>query len=470
MAIKQTIKYNADSEYFAGFLQDIVKESEIDAEVKKDNSSVILLLDDSDADAIERFSDNTQKFMPYSIFMGEIDTQNIDQEINSSSLSSKNYNISLCPKCLDKLTNPASPFYLDDSIVCTHYSNKENLKVGDEHVYSPHYSEGNTLLVVDTSKLNKLFILTEDEINALLSIEKPTLKVTILDEELKALTGKNYINIKSPSTLKATMTALNAKEAGVEYLFFNEIDTLRVSTLQGNVLVIKDTLGISNALEDLNQDSVLNRFLNIAKEAGVTRAIGANLSVKNGISFLVSDANNVNYALKFGEFKLSNILEAMHNDEKKQKLLDNFEKKYPSIIKELNDNPDYDLYETLSSLLELGARSFESVSDKSLEFRGNGGLKIDTFFKEGGFDYMSFVGSIMSFKLAGTDDHYLAYSIFEALADTAISTMDQLKTKHKISNFIMMGDMFENSVLHSRIVSKFSLSNPYFSKGTAIDD
>ncbi|QFR48969.1 hydrogenase [Sulfurimonas lithotrophica] len=470
MAIKQTIKYNSNSEYFAGFLQDIVKKSEIAGKVSRAEDSVILLLDDSDISAIERFSNNTQKFMPHSIFMGNIDTINEDADITNSSLESKNYNISLCPKCLDKLTNPSSSSYLDDSITCNHYSNKQPLKVEDNNVYSPHYSEGDTLLVVDSSKLNNLFIMTEDEIKALLSIEKPTIKVTIKDAGLKKITSKNYIKIKSPNTVKATMTALNAKDGEVEYLFFEETDTLRVTTLQGNILIIKDSLNISNSLEDLDEDRVINRFLNISKEAGFSEAICANLSVKNGISFLVSNKQETKYTLKFGEFRLGSILELMKLDEKKQKLLVNFEKKYSNIIEEFENNPEYNLFETLSCIFELKGRDFENVSDKSLEFHGNGGLKIDTFFKEDGFDYVSFLGSIMSFKLAGTDEHYLAYSTFEALADMAISTLNQLKTKYKIDNFVMMGDMFENSVLHSRIVSKFSLANPYFSKGFAIDD
>ena len=66
--------------------------------------------------------------------------------------------------------------------------------------------------------------------------------------------------------------------------------------------------------------------------------------------------------------------------------------------------------------------------------------------------------------------HYLAYSIFEAFADMSITTLNQLKSKFKCENFVMMGDMFQNSVLYSRILSKFQLSNPYFSKSFAIND
>ena len=91
-------------------------------------------------------------------------------------------------------------------------------------------------------------------------------------------------------------------------------------------------------------------------------------------------------------------------------------------------------------------------------------------FNDDGFDFVSFFGSIMSFKLANTDTHYLAYSVFEAFGDMSITTLNQLKTKFKIDNFIIMGDMFDNSVLYSRILSKFGANKPFFSKYYALDD
>jgi len=469
MAIKQTIKYNSDNEYIAGFLQTIINDSELNASVSKTEKEITLLIDENDPQALERFSQNTQKYLPYSVFIGDIDTtQQEELDVNKSSFKSKNYNIALCPKCLLKLTDPASENYLDDSLICDHYSNSGNKDFKDVHNYSAHYTKGDTLLVVDTSKLDKLFYLTQNEVDALLSIEKPTIKVTIKDEDLKSFTKENFIYIKSPNTMKSTLSALNAKESGLEYLFFKEFDTFKASITKDQLLIIKDTLGLSNKLSSLNENSVLNRFLNIAQEAAIKRALGVNLSAENSISFLVTDKDQTNIALNFGKFDLKKILDEFA--EKKPKLLSNLNEKYPQLLNELNQNPQYDFFEALSTILELDDKGYDSLSNKSLEFHGNGGLRIDTFFKEDGFDFASFVGSVISFKLGGSDDHYLAYSIFEALADMAISALNQLKDKYKISNFIMMGNMFENSVLHSRIISKFSQANPYFPKALPIDD
>ena len=162
------------------------------------------------------------------------------------------------------------------------------------------------------------------------------------------------------------------------------------------------------------------------------------------------------------------MLKKMKSSKKRARLLENFSAKYPEILSDLNSN-SYDLFQTIARVLELDDISYNALSNKSLEFRGNGGLKIDMNFKDGGFDYVAMVGSIMSFKLAGVEPHYLAYSIFEAFGDMVISVLGQLKREFKIDNFILMGDMFENSVLFSRILSKFQISKPYFSKEIALD-
>ena len=471
MAIKQTIQYNSNNTYFAGFLQDIINNSDIKASISQSDKTIVLHIDDNDKDALIKFSENTTLYLPHSIFLGDIETLKEELHVESSDFKSKAYNISLCIRCLEQLTNPASERYLDDTLTCKHYSNTKESDFIDNTNYSPHYSNRDTLLVVDSSKIDELFIVTDDEIKALLSIEKPTIKVTIKDEILKELSGKKFINIKSPYSMRSTLVALNAKDGDVPYLFFKPDRDFKVSVTQKDLLIIKDSMDISQRLEKLDDDVVINRFLNISKEAGfINNSIGVNLSVENNISFILSNSVETKTVLSLGKFSLKNVLSAMRKDDKKQKLLTNFEKKYPQIIKELDKNAVYNLFETLACVFGLESKTYEAVSDKSLEFHGNGGLKIDTFFNEEGLDYVSFLGSIMSFKLAGTDENYLAYSTFEALGDMSISTLNQLKIKYKINNFVMMGNIFENSVLHSRILSKFAMSGPYFSKDFALDD
>jgi len=470
MAIKQTIKYNSQNKYFAGFLNYIKNEVKIEGSVTFNKNEIVLLLDDKDEKKLELFSKITSKYLPHSVFLGDIQTNRVDETVYSKPFVSANYDIALCPRCLEDLTRPSSNRYLDDTIKCNHYSNNEVKQEQDLTLYSPHYSKCCTLLLCNASKVDDLFIMTDDEKKILFSIEKPTIKVTIKDEVLKQMTGKIYINVKSPFNVKSSLAALNAEDSEIDYLFFEDINESKVINVQENISYIKDKR-VTSKLINFNQDKQLNRFLNIANEMGnKNEAIGAYISVTNGISFMASTDVGEQKVLKFQEFNLEQLLINMKNDENKSKLLNNFTKKYEKIIEILEEKTKFNMFEALSVVLELDEYSFEALSDKSLEFRGNGGLKIDMNFNEDGFDFVSFFGSIMSFKLADTDNHYLAYSIFEAFGDMSISTMNQLKNKLKIENFIIMGDMFENSILYSRILSKFSTNNPFFSKYYALDD
>jgi len=470
MSIKQTITYHSENKYFAGFLNYMINEINLEGSVEQNNGKIILLINDKDEKKLESFSKIVTKYLPHSIFLDEIETITVNDIAYNKPFKSPTYSIALCPRCLEDLTRPSSDKYLDDTVKCNHYSNETVLDEPDYTLYSPHYSACCTILLCDASKVDNLFIMTDDEKKVLFSIEKPTIKLTIKDKILKEMTGKTYINVKSPYNVKSSLAALNAEDSEIDYLFFEDNNETKAVVVQKNISIIRDNK-ISTKLINFVDKNDVNRFLNIANSIGKNNeAIGAYLSVKNGISFMVANEVDCKKVITIQEFSLEKLLDDMKNDDIKSKLLNNFSKKYQNIIDELNSNKDYDLFSTLCVILELNEKSFESLSDKSLEFRGNGGLKIDMNYLNDGFDYVSFIGSIMSFKLASTDSHYLAYSIFEAFGDMAISTMNQLKKKFKIDNYIMMGDMFDNSILYSRILSKFSISKPHFSKSYALDD
>jgi hydrogenase maturation factor HypF (carbamoyltransferase family) len=240
------------------------------------------------------------------------------------------------------------------------------------------------------------------------------------------------------------------------------------SKLDEKMRVNKDVL--IKELDNLDEDRQINRFLNICNEAKFFNvAIGANLSYSYGINFIVKTEVGVKKAIVFQEFDLQVMLRQMKQDDVRKKLLNNFTSKYQSRIDALEKNK-YNLFEILCVILDISKPSFESLSNKALEFRGNGGLKVDIDFYNNEVKYSSLIGSVMSFILAGADAHYIAYSIFEAFGDMTINTLNQLKKTFKINNIVMMGDMFENSVLYSRILSKYQLANPFFSKKFALDD
>ncbi|MBD3824057.1 MAG: hydrogenase [Epsilonproteobacteria bacterium] len=469
MAIKQRIHFDSNPEYFMGFLQSSIDEAGIIGSVVYKDRAIEMLLDDADSQKLEKFSELSEKRIAHSLFLGEIQTAHSNEQITPSHVTSKDYAIAPCPQCLLALTNPASEHYLDASLRCSHYNNPASESLQESVSFSPHYNGGDTLLLCDATRIGELFYITQDEVSALLSIEKPTLRVTIQDEELKALTGKNYIKVRAPFSMASALVALNAKESGLPYLFFYDQMPLNAVVAKQNRIIIQDKRALLTPLESFSSQPLINRVLNIAKEAGFAQSLVAYMN-SGGIAFYKHDRGNVQKMLSFGAFNQSKVMSELQSNPLKARMLQNFETQHPEIFEKIGIKEDRTLYEFLALLLGLSDESYEALSEKSLEFHGSGGVKIDTFFNDGGLDYTAFMGSVMSFILAGTSSAYLAYSVYEALADSAISTLTQLKSRTHLKHFIMLGDMFENSVLYSRILSKFALEHPFFSKRFALDD
>lgn len=471
MAIKQVIEFASDARYFGGFLQALIEESGIVGSVEQQEGSITLCIQENDPAILEQFVLSTQKYLPHSFFLGEIQSFSNQEFLAKTSFSSPSYKISPCQKCLQALSDPASEDYLNQDLICKHYMNSDALVFEDAHYYSPHYTEGSALLVVDPQTVSELFLMTQKERETLFSIEKPSLKVRIADTALQEICKKEFISIQAPSSVKSALVALNAKESGVEYLFFAPIKSLEVAVSKENVRIIRDTLGLSKSLQNLQSDPVLNRFVNIAQELDPKqKKVGVYLSQKGEVCFLYHDQKESKKLFSFSPFDAQAVLYEMQENETQQRLLEHFFAKYPSIATKLDHNKKLGIFEFFATLLDLDLQTYDALSESSLLFYGNGGLKIDMNFSDGNFDYPAMVGSFMSFKLADTPTHYLAYSLFEAFGDMVIATLMQLRSKYNAEQFVMMGSMFENSVLYSRILSRFSQYNPYFSKGFALDD
>ncbi|KIM10181.1 MAG: hypothetical protein KU38_07855 [Sulfurovum sp. FS08-3] len=466
MTVRQRIAYKAPHRYFGGFLQWLIDTSGVLANVEQNKEEIVLTIDAKNSN-LAHFNTLLNRFLPHSLFLGEITTEQTNEPIVTQRFESFDYPIAPCAKCIESLSDPSSEHYLDERLVCNHYSNPALINYEDCTIFSPHYSPDATLLLTHAAKVRELFNVTTEEINALFSIEKPTLKVTLADRTLQEMSGKKFIKIKAPYNNKSLLASINAKESGMDYLFFHPTQDREAVVVQKNISLITNPY---ETLELLDEDRIINRFVAIQKEAQFQNAIGCYLSTQ-GVCFLVANEMATKRVITFAPFSMAKVWERFQSDAKRSTLLANYTQKYPHTIDILRSSIEDDLFEAVAVLLELNPANFEALCDSSYQFRGNGGLKIDTYFDdEGDFDYANFLGSIMSFRLAGAQKHYLAYSIFEALGDMAIGICNQLKTKFTIHHFIMMGNLFGNSVLYSRILSKFQLSNPYFSPAIALDD
>ena len=451
--IKQSIVFNSNLEYFTGYIQHIINISNVEASVSFSDGVITLLINSEDEHA-NLFSNNLSKYLPNSIYLGHIQTEVItENKIKKSDLKSPTYpTLSLCRSCLE------SSIYEDS--ICTHYQNEAKLYVDDVR-YCETYNDGDAILINDTSMINTYFNMTKKEQELLFSIEKPVLKVTIRDEELMAKTGKKFIYLKAPSSANSYLTT---KASDKPYLFFKPVEELKVINVNDSISIIEDH-ELSGRLEDLSEDSVINRFLNIKKEYALQKGAIGLYANTNNIAFVANTPAKTGIVFGFKPFNAVATIETLKAN--RSKVFENFMKEYGEI--KSDEIEGMNLFELSALLLGL-LPTYEELNDKSLEFRGNGGVKIDMKYQNDSFDYLSFIGSIMSFRLAGTPTHHLAYSIFESLADFLVIVYHESKAKIKEDDFIIFGNLFSNNVLYSRVLSKLSVKKPYFSKMYALDE
>ncbi len=80
------------------------------------------------------------------------------------------------------------------------------------------------LLMINASKVTDHLSLITEEYNALLSIERPVLNVTVKNEELKELLGANTSYVKYPDDGFSILLGTELQKLGIDYIAYEEVD------------------------------------------------------------------------------------------------------------------------------------------------------------------------------------------------------------------------------------------------------
>lgn len=493
MSILQSIAYHANQSYMAGFLQQLIDQNGLKASIGFDGKKLELVIDEDDETALERFSREVALNLPHSLFMGTIETNPGDRAVSPERFEAKPADLPLCPVCLRELFDASSPSYLNKNLVCTHYGAKtplsadahpniqmaadeilsgQEVKVGNR-TYRRNYHPGDTLLITDPAQAAALLLLSKEETRALFSIEKPLLKTAVKDESLKALTGTPVITVRLFDDAPSAILSKKAKEKGFRYLFVRSEGELEVMVYKERTHIIHPG-SLADRPLPLDADPVISHFLNITDEFGIRdiSSLGANLNSSLEWQFIHRSAKVNKTVIRFKPFEPSGLAkEIAALSGARSRLVENFNKAFPGrfeALQQLAGKPDATLFDAVGAVMGIEG-GFAGVSDASLGFAGNGGLKIDVRFKEGNFDYLSFLASIISFRVAGVEKGLLAYSLFESLGDLVTETLTQLKSRLQCSEVVLFGDMMTNTPLYSRILRNTGKAAPHISNRFPLD-
>ncbi len=190
----------------------------------------------------------------------------------------------------------------------------------------------------------------------------------------------------------------------------------------------------------------------------------------DAVSFHYYNGTHVTTVVPPLAFEPSVLLERIRTlKEGSDRLLDNVKAQNTELYAqiELIQNENLGFFEAVSLLCDIGDGGFEALNKEALKFMGKGGTQVDCHRDENRFHPYAFLGSIISYRMAGVEPTMLAYSVFESLGDYAVDILTQLKQRSKAAHTVLCGSQIAQASLFARIDSKLAgtLTNRSFPIG-----
>ena len=484
MKLIYKIEYNSTSFYFKRLIDELIKNSNIDASTKQYFGFILIFIDD-ELENIEKFFLNLETNLPYSMFLKKsylIDEFNEEiKELEDKNIK-ENFEILTNKKVKDILEN--SNFDFLSQIV--NLNRSFVVKFQDLELFLPNknlkenFEKDNyeiRLLVTNSQILTDLFIIEEPEINLLCSIERPLVKLKLKNIDEK-ISNSGYIFTRLVNSSKEVELSKALKEQNIDYvLYVTKKDELKACSFENLNLIISDDktlypkydykkdLIFNSSSEYLNSFSnVYNAVLHEHNLLDKT-SIGVYFSLNSKNSFvdikvLNEEEKRVIYIPDI-KSNMNQILEDISSlDENCKRLVDNFSKKYPYTkdIKLSNNSGFSTIIEAIAKLLNI-----ESIKDFE-ELALNSGyvdalqidMKLIKIDNKNYLDYRKTIQSIMSYKMADVENETLSFSFYEFLAEFIIDYLREIARKTNAKDIVLCGDIFSNRQVFHKVYKELS--------------
>ncbi len=540
MILKFTLDYRSSSLIYEKIFLEQLKESNLQGNISKNHFNLKLFVQSESPQELEDFATNFSLNLPHSIFLYDSQASIVESMPQESYILPKHTPLPSppCPKCLPKIKESYNVF--THCNVCGYeiegknksYQNEfETLakSIQDEKIISIQTFYGKYSIGILTKQCNniKFDILAYDlatvekytaniqphEITALGAIEKPTIKLKknmkfVMDfEEIEA----DLIHFRLPDDAVLVLLMEELHKIGIDAIFISkdtietnqdfslfdieeEFEPIEVVTAPNNVLIVKGNRGLAPiTLNTKEKNPILNAFNSVEQEHNL-KAKYENIA---SINLAKEYSNNiVVYGEKYGlieylsfEFEFESIADIFTqikaNDSEGQKLLENYQNKFPKHYDKIStisfDNTYFNLYKlwgVIAIILDMTPSSNPIEGAKVLEenallFLGDKGPRIDykLFNKKGKvyFNPLMTIRTAMSFRLAGVDELSLCYGVIESFLEFLANELDEIKQNMGVSAIIATGSLLSNKKIFSKMSQEISVNhNIYFNNEIAI--
>ena len=521
MILAFEFNYVSKNAVLENMLESICKDFDISYKIGKANNIVSLYVEGNEAQ-LTNFSDLIGARLPLSIFFKST-AVNVVEEMpkDLEQIAGCKICVPFTPKtlttCKDKDLNPLinnevgiSVFDANGVIlkengnVITVKSFKElytkiaEILANNEEVYINSASgsyvigkienlkEKNFIVIpTDLSVVEKMVVIRENEIKALASLEKPTIKLRVNTlYGSKGILSTKRVKLKLADELLVLNVCEQLHKNGVDFIYkvdtktstcrysveidgsFTKLPQIEVCVLEnGEILILSgDGYSAPQLRENLNKFNTKAhaQFATIMQEHNLfDEKVSCFYMSKTHDDMIMhlSDKTGMLDLIKFPiVFDMKEIFETIKLSTIGVKLVENYKKQFPEIYKDAINyqipadipNNIYNIWGIAGVILGL-ANNIEDASEKVIEnaedFGGKKGPRVDCLLVDkesikSDFDMMRLIRSTMSFKLAGTDDVTLSFGIMEAFAYFLSDTSDSCKENLSSEKILLCGSMF----------------------------
>lgn len=479
--------------------------------IKSDKKEVFLYVEGKEVD-LESFSNEFAHLLPISLFFTFTKTEVVKTLPKQSPLAKCNINLPFTHTMLSDFLDKSSKNYLNlglpqdlgkslkvannlttkdiDSAIsylqdgkCVHVSTREGARsIGIVNENAKDILKKNSFVIMpcDLSLLQKMVIASKREIQALASLEKPTinLKVNLIYKN-KNILPTSWVDVRLCGTLLLFLLCKRLYESGEEFIYLLDESypcefslsyhqkeygkSLHVNILQNDeVVMISENEYISN--------KKLPKFEQKAHERFTTILYEYNLFDSKSINFFLSkkhDDRVMFYSQKLGLVDLiavskprsiDELIKTIAKSENGKKLIENYKKSYNDIfqkalhveIPQSAPNNFYTLIGIVGVLFGYG-EDLQTSADIFLQyakdFLGPKGPRIDLKLQNDKFpDFINverFVQSGLSFRLAGVDNKTLCYGYMESISFFISDMADVISKEFDTNNISLCGQFFD---------------------------
>jgi len=340
-----------------------------------------------------------------------------------------------------------------------------------DETFKDDIKEDFIVIPTDLSVVEKMVVIKDNEIKALASLEKPSMRIRVNSlYSAKEILPTERVTIKLADEILLLNICRTLFEDGAEFLYrvdcekpesgysieidgtFSTFPQIEVCVLVNGEILIVDGFGYSDPLfvEKLAeyQSHSHAQFASFIPEDDVDSWMKTScyyLSKTHDDKFIYfSDETGLAELIKFPLLRsYKDIFAAIESQEGGESLIKNYQKHYPELYsKALSTEISEKLPDNVFTMWGIAAvilgisESIEEGSQKILanaeDYGGSKGPRIDYFIQDvkaikSDFDFVKMIRSAISFKLAGTDDVTLSFGFLESFAYFLVDTTDAYK-------------------------------------------